>query len=329
MQEPRAPLSTRRDFINQLPAEVLIIVFQKSLNPAQPGKGLTRLGLVCHLWRSTVESTPSLWAHINAADGIRHVRTAVGKTGEMPIELAYRAHNDYATVAVYYFLTAAMEKSQYWKSVEILSRHSPAAYPGLQSMPCPALEKLTLWCIPQTAPLPKPFKLLNGMPAPTSLKALNLCRVSVQLESLELGRLETLSLINLGPQSMEEIIRILRTSPRLLTLVLEDLVGLRSPDTDDTPPIHLQHLETLKLRLPVPITRFLLSTLHGSKLDQLTLTANFSSIPPSMLFTPSIAHWVPVFQRMVGNANRIEIGFDWSNLCSVKFGKLYYIFHVE
>lgn len=109
MQEPRAPLSTRRDSINQLPAEVLITVFRKSLDSARPGKDLVRLGLVCHFWRSIFESTPSLWAYINAADGIQHIQTAVRKTGEMPLELAYRAHNDYATMAVDDFLTVVME----------------------------------------------------------------------------------------------------------------------------------------------------------------------------------------------------------------------------
>ncbi|KAG9045311.1 hypothetical protein FS837_006521 [Tulasnella sp. UAMH 9824] len=316
MQRPQTLLSTWRDFINQLPAEILITVFQQSLDPARPGKDLARLGLVCHLWRSIIESTPSLWAHISAEDGIQHVQTAVMKTGEMPLELVYRSTEDDTPITVEDFLNAVTEKSIYWRSVEILSRESPAAYPGLQSSSCPALEKLTLWCIRQTAPLPQPIIMFNGL-------------VSVRLESLELVALKALTLINLGPQSMEEIIRILQTSPDLLTLVLEDVVGLRPPNTGDIPAIHLQHLETLKLRLPVPIMRFLLSTLHGSKLDRLTLTANFSSLPPSMLFTPSITHWVPVFQRMAGKANRIEIEFDWSNLCSVKFGKLYYIFHVE
>lgn len=328
-QKPRIPLSIWRDFINQLPAEILITVFQKSLDSVRPGKDLARLGLVCRFWRSIVESTPTLWAHISAADGIQHAQTALMKTGEVPLELVYRSNEDDTTMTMVDFLAVVKAKSRYWRSVEILSRDSPAAYPGLQSSSCPALEKLTLWCILQTAPLPEPINLFNGKAAPFRLRELTLCRVSVKLESLELVDLETLTLINLGPQSMEEIIRILRTSPRLLTLVLKDVVGLRPPKAGDTPAIPLQHLETLELRLPVPITRFLLSTLHGNKLDRFTLTANFSSIPPSMLFTPSITHWIPALQRIVHKADKIEIGFDWSNICSLKFGRLYYIFNVE
>ncbi|KAG8920321.1 hypothetical protein FRC00_010198 [Tulasnella sp. 408] len=48
-----------------------------------------------------------------------------------------------------------------------------------------------------------------------------------------------------------------------------------------------------------------------------------------MLFTPSITHWIPALQRMVHEADKIEIGFDWSNICSLKLGRVYYIFNVE
>ncbi|KIO19424.1 hypothetical protein M407DRAFT_223048 [Tulasnella calospora MUT 4182] len=329
IQEPPAHSPICNDFINQLPAEILIAVFRKSLNSVRPGRDLARLGLVCHFWRTIVESTPSLWDHISVEDGIQHVRHAVAKTGEVPLELVYRSNEDHPAITVEDFLTAVMEKSKHWRSVEITSLDSPSAYPGLQSMSCPALEKLTLCCILQSAPFHEPFTLFSGMPSPSRLKELTLCKVPVKLESLELVELEALTLINIGPQSMEEITRILRTSPRLATLVLEDVVGLRPPNTGDTPAIHLQHLDTLRLRLQVPITRFLLSTLHATKLDRLTLTANFSSIPPSMLFTPSITHWVPVLQRMVRKAEKVEIEFDWSSICALKFGKLYYIFHVE
>ncbi|KAG8893253.1 hypothetical protein FRC01_013700, partial [Tulasnella sp. 417] len=257
-----------------------------------------------------------------------HVRDAITKTGEVSLDLVYRWDDD-TTITVEDFLTAVMGKSKYWRSVEITVRETPSTYPGLQSMPCPALETLKMWCIDQSSPLTEPFNLFGGMPAPSTLKELTLCRVPVQLESLELVELEALTLINLGPHSMEVLTRILRTSPRLVTLVLEDVVGLRAPSTGHTPAIHLQHLHTLKLRLPVPTTRFLLSTLHADKLDQLTVIPNFSSIPPSMLFTPSLTHWVPVLQRIAREADRIEIAFDWFGICSLKFGKLYYIFNVE
>lgn len=317
-----------RAFINELPEEILIIVFLKSIDAVRPGRDLARLHLVCHFWESIVESTPSLWAYISAEDGIQHIQNAVTKTGEVPLDLVYRSSGDDTTISVEAFLAAVKEKSGCWRSVELVFRHGPSAYPVLQSMPCPALEKLCLWCIFQTAPLPEPFGLFGGMTAPSKLKKLTLCKVPVLLEPLKLADLESLALMKIGPQSMEEVVRILRASPNLVTLVLEDLVGLRPSNASNTPLV-LQHLDTLKLRLPVPITRFLLSTLQAVNLNRLTLIANFSSIPPSMLFTPGITHWIPVLQRMVAKADKAEIEFDWSNLCSLKFGTLSYLFQAE
>ncbi|KIO18674.1 hypothetical protein M407DRAFT_31685 [Tulasnella calospora MUT 4182] len=186
IQEPRAHSPICHDFINQLPAEIFIAVFQKSLDSVRPGRDLARLRLVCHFWRTIVESTPSLWAHISVEDGIPHVRHAVAKTGEVPLELVYRSNEDDTAITVEDFLNAVIEKSEHWRSVEITSLDNPSAYPGLRSMPCPALEKLELWCILQSAPFQEPFTLFSGMPAPSNLKELTLCKVPVQLESLEL-----------------------------------------------------------------------------------------------------------------------------------------------
>ncbi|KAG8922036.1 hypothetical protein FRC01_014566 [Tulasnella sp. 417] len=317
------------DFINQLPTEILINVFRKSLDPARPGKDLSHLRGVCNLWRSIVESTPSLWSHISAEDGIQHVRDAITKTGEVPLDLACLWDDETTNITVEDFLTAVMEKSEYWRSVEITVPERPLAYPGLQSMPCPALETLKLWCIDPLPPSTAPFTLFGGMPAPSALKALTLCEVPVRLESLEPLELEALTLFNPGLQSMEEIVRILKTSPRLVTLVLEDVVDLQPPITSETPLIQLQQLDTLRLRLPVCSTEFLLSTLHAEKLDRLIVRPQYSSFLPSMLFAPNITHWVPVLRRMVQKAARTEIGFEWSNTCFLKFGKLDYRLTME
>ncbi|KAG8922035.1 hypothetical protein FRC01_014565 [Tulasnella sp. 417] len=321
------PSPRRRDFINQLPTEILINVLRNSLDPASPGKDLSHLRGVCNLWKTIFESTPSLWNYISAEDGIQYIRNAITKTGEVPLDLVY--WYDDTTITVEDFLNAVLEKSEYWRSVEITFWETPSTYPGLQSMPCRALQVLKLWHAFQSSAILEPFNLFGGMSAPPTLKELTLCDVPVRLESLEVVELEALTLVNLGPQSMEEIIRILKTSPKLVTLVLEEVVGLQPPQTGTTPAIQLQHLDTLKLRLPVSTTEFLLSTLHSKKVDQLTVNPEYSSFLPSMLFTPSVTHWVSVLRRMVQKAGRIEIGFEWYNFCSLKFGELNYILQME
>ncbi|KAG8918916.1 hypothetical protein FRC01_001584 [Tulasnella sp. 417] len=328
IQEPHMPSPRRRDFINQLPTEILINVFRNSLDPARPGRDLSRLRGVCNLWKSIVESTPSLWNYISADDGIQYIRDAITKTGEVSLDLVYRWYGD-TTMTVEDFLTAVMDKSKYWRSVDIAFWRTPSTYPGLQSMPCRTLEALELWHALESSNLPEAFSLFGGMSAPPTLKKLTLGRVPVRLESLELVELEALTLVSLGPQSMLEIIRILKTSPRLVTLVLEDIVGLQPPQTGAAPAIQLQHLETLKLQLPVSTTEFLLSTLYTEKVDRLTVDPECSSFLPSMLFTPSVTHWVPVLRRMVQKAGRIEIGFEDSDLCFLKLGKLDYLFQME
>ncbi|KAG8950775.1 hypothetical protein FRC04_007195 [Tulasnella sp. 424] len=312
----------QQPYIHQLPQEILIIILHLCLGWRTPGKDLTRLRLVCHAWKATVDSAPSLWTPINARDGLQHVRTAIAKTGESPIDLI-RDSNDPNAVSLDDFLMAVDAKIAYWRSVKLDFQGRLASFGGLQTSACRSLEKLHLawWSrdLSQTTPL----CLFDGGPAPATLKELSLFQISINLGAMRLSNLSSLVLSHVPHIVTEDILLVLDNSPMLVSLRLQELGGLRFPDSSQGVPIHLGFLTTCALHPPIPVTRFLLSTMHTPSLRRADLSCELDgSIPASALFSPSIAAFAPTLRRLISPAKYVEIEFAPLERSSIVFGGL-------
>ncbi|KAG9045313.1 hypothetical protein FS837_006523 [Tulasnella sp. UAMH 9824] len=178
--------------INQLPQELIIVIFHLSLDPWITVKARTRLVLVCRYWKAIVEGTPSFWTLINAADGLQHALKAVTKTEESPIDFILGIHDP---VSVGEFLAAVSEKVERWRSVNLTFRGAfPASFGSLQTSTFQSLEKLRLgW--DELNLEASTLTLFDGGPAPETLKDVWFCGIPVNLAPMRLSKLSSLVLI--------------------------------------------------------------------------------------------------------------------------------------
>ncbi|KAG8950776.1 hypothetical protein FRC04_007196 [Tulasnella sp. 424] len=251
---------------------------------------------------------------------MQHVRNAIAYTGESPIDLIPSSGDP---VSLDDFFMAVGGKIAYWRSVDLDFDVPPASYGGLQTSACRSLENLRMSWVSEGLPQATPLCLFDGGPAPATLKELSLFRIPVDLGAMQLSNLSKLELKDVPHLVTEDILLVLDNSPMLVTLGLQELGGLRVSDSIGGAPIHLGSLTTCTLDLPIPVIRFLLSTMHTPSLRRADLSCRLDgSIPASSLFSPSIAAFTPTLRRLVSPAKYVEIEFAFSGLCSIVFGGL-------
>ncbi|KAG8919807.1 hypothetical protein FRC01_001100 [Tulasnella sp. 417] len=280
-----------------------------------------RLGLVCRFWKAIVDRTPSFWGHIKADDGLQHARNALTKTGESPIDL-FLGFFDVVTVDE--FLEVVNRKVSCWRSVELEFDALPTSFGGLHTSACHSLEELSLtWDFGNSYPPTSPLTLFDGAPAPTTLKNLTLYGVPVGLAPMRLSKLLSLELTEVPSIMMDDILLVLRNSPMLLILSLEELGSLHVPARSVGLPILLEALARCTLHLSIPLIRFLLSALKTPSLHHLELACELGgSIPTSHLFASPLSSFTPTLRTLLSHATHIKIILELSNSASITFGGL-------
>ncbi|KAG8950777.1 hypothetical protein FRC04_007197 [Tulasnella sp. 424] len=322
-------LGSTRDYqgpyIHQLPPEILIIIFHLCIDLWSSGKDITRLLLVCRAWKATVDNVPSLWTTINAADGLQHIRTAIAKTRESPIDLIRRSTDP---VSLDDFLMEVGGKIAYWRSVELHFDSRPASYRGLQTSTCTRLEKLRMARATRRLAQKMPLCPLDGGPAPAMLKELSLFRILVDLRAMRLSNLSKLELNDVPHLVTEDILLVLDNSPMLVTLRLQKLGGLRVSDPIGGVTVHLGSLATCTLNLPIPVTRFLLSAMHTPSLRRMKIHCDLDgSTPASSLFSPPITTFAPTLPGLISPAKYIDVEFSGNGHSTIVFGGLEITLH--
>lgn len=318
---PRSGYFSHRPAIDQLPQELLDIIFHLCLDSGKRVTVRTRLMLVCRIWKAIIEGTPSFWTRIEAIDGLKHARNAITKTGELPIDLILDRDD---SVSVDEFLAEVSGKVSRWRSVELSFRILPTSFGGLQTSACHSLEKLTLQMedlLPSTLPL----ALFDRGPSPAVLKDLYLSSIPVDLAVMQLSNLSSLVLIDVHYIRMDDVLLVLRSSPALVTLQLEEIAiaSLDIPDGGVGLPILLESLTACQFQLSIPLIRFLLSAIHSPSLEYLQLYYWIeSSFPNSSIFSPPISGFEPTLKRLLSTAEHIEVQFKHLANSSITFGGL-------
>ncbi|KAG9041524.1 hypothetical protein FS837_012143 [Tulasnella sp. UAMH 9824] len=310
--------STHVATINQLPQELLVIIFSLCLDFGERVKVRTRLTLVCRIWRAVVEGTPAFWTLIEAANGLQNARNAIAKTGESSIDLILRLEDP---VSVDQFLAVVGEKVSRWRSVDLTFEWAlPESFGGLETSACHSLEKLSLTWDDFTFATSL-LTLFDGGPAPEALKEVSLSAMPADLAPMRLSRLLSLVLIDFPYVEMDGLLLILRNSPTLTTLHLQGC-GSLYPSSDVDLPIILGSLKTCTFDVSTPVIPFLLSAIHAPSLDNIELTFDTEdSVPHSSIFSPPVPAFEPALKRLLSNAKRIKLEFG-DPYISITFGGL-------
>ncbi|KAG9002214.1 hypothetical protein FRB90_011422, partial [Tulasnella sp. 427] len=80
-------------YFDRLPEELVIQIFTLSLHQRFPGQSLRQLRIGCRAWKAIVDRTSTLWSLIKAGDSLRHIRDAVVKSGDAPLNLTLTTYD--------------------------------------------------------------------------------------------------------------------------------------------------------------------------------------------------------------------------------------------
>ncbi|KAG8959288.1 hypothetical protein FRC00_001743 [Tulasnella sp. 408] len=337
--------------IQLLPFELLSTTFKLCIGDNTPVQDLILLTLVCKLWRSIVEGTPSLWCCISSQEAVSRVRKALVMAKDAPLDILY--DEDAARTNPETFFGEICGLIAQWKFLSIRTGNSDSPMGTLQTTPPPNLKILQL-----RAPRSREWKggsiaLFQGEPAPLALEELWVDRIPVVVKSLRLSGLRFLLLNRMPVVSTEELLRILSDSPALERCYLYGLVSLQEfppagPGHEisrlqggQTPYIQLSHLRRLALcGLPVFFVHLVLSVIQAPNLQRLTVDCKIDQhghSPVSDLFTAHISHHSPTLTALTATAQNIEIlsysDVDWKisvgNLVITLEGSAFKLQHLD
>ncbi|KAG8903263.1 hypothetical protein FRC01_009259 [Tulasnella sp. 417] len=283
--------------INGLPKELLCEIFFLAIYPQTASTDRCRLMLVCQLWQECVDSSALLWADISAQGSHAYVRRVLEKSKASMINLKYHS-NSRTNIDLESFMAEVSPHIARWRSLALTIRQPPESWESalsqLTTAQAPRLESLELKLIVRNhSGFGNAITLFNGAPAPASLKHLTLYRFKVAIEPLGLSGLVSLDLIHMSSISTPQLLEILRNSPWLQILNLDDnpgLVGLGS-QLSAIPPLVLPKLTSLKLVwIDGEGANCILSKIRIPNRRKVYLCADISEGARPVLFTPTILH---------------------------------------
>ncbi len=277
--------------IHQLPREILAIIlvlYMGPLNVVSNGISLQKvlcrrrngLASVCHIWRTTIRSTPCLWAFISAKQSSKLNKTSLKLSQQQPLTCEDEG----------YYPVSLKRAERFWNSVRphtnrlnTIKASTQCHIMKMLGSGLPNLERLIL-CgkDPLVSSLDAPWPQLRHL----ELRGVSLpwsCLLASNLASLKLNRIKDLSL------SM--FVALLRSSPQLealcielITLVLDQPISPVPLDARILLPL-VQELEIAYM--PGRIFNYIVNLVEPRQLTRLSLThklglshsSGFSSMP--------------------------------------------------
>ncbi|KAG8974741.1 hypothetical protein FRC05_006901 [Tulasnella sp. 425] len=321
--------------IDGLPMELLCNILWLAISPSNTRRDLCRLSLVCRLWWEWIESSALFWTYISAEDGLTYVRRALEKSKDAPIDLHYPRHGS-PDMTLEAFLVEATPHIARWRSLlAVMDQLSPVSlestFAVLTATPAPSLKSLDLRLGPRNRWTSQDIIILfGGAPASPSLENLYLKKMPVAIGPLRLSGLTLLTLTRVVTISTLELFEVLRASPGLETLRLEENTGLAAvePRPSAVEPIELPKLRYLTIKwIDHGAANCLLSTIRIPSCRHIFICANISSINVrSVLFTPSISHLLHVQSTanpaLDSEPWKIKVEVDDGD-CTIEFRGLY------
>ncbi|KAG8912499.1 hypothetical protein FRC00_004391 [Tulasnella sp. 408] len=300
--------------IRGLPLELLLTIFQWSLDITTLQKDRCRLSLVCRHWRDIVQKSACLWTDISGHDSISYIELSLVKSADLPIDLHYLLGNPYdGRPPLRSYLNAVRKHFSRCCSISLATETRFASmfselFDGLQATPASRLEILVVKAGRSqrlgrrlTFSLPK----LPGMTAFPKLRRLEIDGVPCEIPplSLQLNNVRSLNLVDVANVEADQLLDVLRNSPRLEWLGL-GRSPVACPSQPALAPIHLPYLLALHLIfMPISVSHFLLSTIRAPNCSQLVMSSEFPEFPDDVvranLFTSETKHFSPVLQKLL------------------------------
>lgn len=298
-----------------------------------PVRNLIVLGLVCKLWRSIVEGTPSLWNRISGKEELPCLRKALAMAKDIPLEIKYwekAAKTNNET-----FFAEIGARVVQWKSVAVTARNWDPALAILKTVAAPNLTRLSLK-VPWDQDWDRGVvTLFGGEPASPALKDFRAEFIPVAIAPLRLSGLRSLELKKMPVVSESEVLRVLMYSPALERCALSQLTCLTevalpsqhqelrsscSRSRAGYPIIQLLHLHYLVLHgLPVSFIHPILSVIRAPNLGWFSVECRIDQddqSPTSELLTAEISHLIPALKALTSKAEYVEITsfseLDWT-----------------
>ncbi|KAG8946853.1 hypothetical protein FRC04_011400 [Tulasnella sp. 424] len=222
------------------------------------------------------------------------VRKALQAAKEAPLDLKF---NEKTTqMARTDFFEAVGKRMGYWRSltVNLQSRDWCFVLEDMETSMAPNLEQLRLLGHFGAEESRSSVSLFGGASAPPRLKELSLACIPINLTSLRLGGLRSLTLESIPEISSSDILNACINSPLLESLWLESLVGLQ--DTSG----HMNHsfiqlpsLIYLSLTdLPIPFLNLMLSIVVAPQLRSLYVGCDFQGHSTTQLFAVGMGNHI-------------------------------------
>lgn len=291
IEDNLAQIAKTRNFaipaINRLPLELLTYILELSIAKGDRLRNALRPMFVCRYWRELFEGTPSFWTKIDCNSKTSLVRRAIKASAPLPVEFEFSTSNcNWGTHNLYHI-------SEFWKDVGPfmdrcrtlrLTVGDVSDLKYAEGISAPDLKKLSIsnstvqyWDPePVTAEVPEgaPVDIFGG-DAP-NLQELSLTgKVWISWQSKMLAGLRGLLIRRMehaGP-NLSDLTTILRRSPELQVLHLNDLESLTGTEGDDANIIELPFLRDLKLdKLPELHARFFMSHIRAPQCRSFSIT---------------------------------------------------------
>ncbi|KAG8962811.1 hypothetical protein FRC00_008758 [Tulasnella sp. 408] len=298
--------------IRDLPLELLLTIFQWSLDISTLQKDRCRLSLVCRRWRDIVQKSACLWTDISAYDSIEYIKRSLVKSANLPIDLHYIYRNpDNPRNTLLSYLEAVRDHFSRCRSLVAKARPFDTCgqlFDDLQNIPAPRLESLVLEVgISQRWDPGAGFDLrrLPGMTTFPKLRRLEISGIPCEISppGLQLNDFRSLNLVGVVNVEADQLLDVLRNSPRLERLGL-GLSPLTRPSQPVLAPIHLPYLLALRLiYMPISVSQFFLTTIRAPNCSELSISSKFPERPDDVvrekLFTSDTKHFSPVLQKLL------------------------------
>ncbi|KAG9048125.1 hypothetical protein FS837_000696 [Tulasnella sp. UAMH 9824] len=299
--------------IHHLPPEILVEVVRHYVQRDTNIRDLIRLTLVCKRWSDIIQDAPSLWTTINAAEGPSAVRKAMQTAKSGLLDLTFNFST--AQMDQGAFLKSIGEQSARWRSLVVVV-HRPtwdAIFEELQKGTPLNLEALYLTSLSMAELRSGAVSVVRGTWALPQLKSIFLSNIPINLASLQLSGLRSLTIECTPVVSGTDIIDVIRESPAIESICLELLDPLTGiPPLHEAfshpagnPSIQLASLLDLSLYdIAMPFLKFLLSAIAMPRLETLNINSALSTVSDAQLLLDGLRQQLSTLARLTIDALR-------------------------
>ncbi|KAG9048539.1 hypothetical protein FS837_012670 [Tulasnella sp. UAMH 9824] len=315
--------NSERSFIYRLPLELLVRVFQLTLpqgNYTHDIK-LQLLRSVSWLWRTTVDSTPSLWRLVSGVDHRQHLERAILHSERVPLDVIWDFQDANKLHPVDFFEKVGPEIIR-WRSATLRlgSHHALSNIQEALGKPAPLLEELVIDFGDENGGMSPwgPIQLFGGASAPR-LRALWIRKFEVVPSAVVFASLHVLHLhwIRLSYSQLRDL---MKSCPLLEDLSLAGLMPLSGNNqfiTSVSPSIDLPNLRKVSINhLDHKFTRFIFALINAPELDDFNLAVD---VPPRFGFRWHGVFTAPELSQFVG---ALKLG-AWAISVTIKTERRY------